>query len=243
MSFERPTALFVSDAPEMDTLKCPSYESWVGVGLKTPVSGTITNDVAKFVSGIRGSLRVQSGDTSLALTLLDNVEIQYNKLVAFIEKFFKELTTVANFPVESAWKLLGRCLGGFFQTMVATRSEIALLEDARTVDAKSQVIWTVLQCHAIIEQFIKVDFKGHTTMVQQMTLYMMTERVDPAQMIKQAATVESGHKAVQEALKAVKQLSDTVDKMKGEAATAKRKVDDVTNQLETLKKKVNAGKP
>jgi hypothetical protein len=242
MSFERPIALFVTDAVEMDTLKCSSYENWVGVGLKTSVSGTITNDVTKFVSGIRGALRFQSGDTSLAMTLLDNVEIQYNKLVAFIEKFFKELTTVANFPVESAWKLIGRCLGGFFQTMVATRSEIALLEEARTIDTKAQVIWTVLQCHAIVEQFIKLDFKGHTIMVQQMTLYMMTERVDPAQMVKQAATVETGHKAVQEALKLVKQLSDTVDKLKVEAATSKRKVDDVANQMETLKKKVNAGK-
>jgi hypothetical protein len=37
MSFERPSALIVTDAPEMDTLKCPSYESWVGVGLKTSV--------------------------------------------------------------------------------------------------------------------------------------------------------------------------------------------------------------
>jgi hypothetical protein len=106
------------------------------------------------------------------MTLLDNVEIQYNKLVAFIKKFFKELTTVANFPVESAWKLIGRCLGGFFQTMVATCSEIALLQEARTIDT----IWTVLQCHAIVKQFIKLDFNGHTTMVQQMTLYMMTER-------------------------------------------------------------------
>jgi hypothetical protein len=164
MSFECPVALFVTDAAEMETLKCSSYENWVGVGLKTSVSGTITNNVMKFVSGICGTLRFQSGDTSLAMTLLDNVEIQYNKLVAFIEKFFKELTTVANFPVESAWKLIGRCLvGGFFQTMVATRSEIALLEEAWTIDTKAQVIWTVLQCHAIVEQFLKLDFKGHTT--------------------------------------------------------------------------------
>jgi hypothetical protein len=146
---------------------------------------------------------------------------------------------VAKFPVESAWKLIGRCLGGFFQTMVSTWSEIALLQDARTVHTKAQVIWTVLQCHAIMEQFIKVDFKGHTTMVQQMTLYMMTEQVDPFQMIKHAATVEAGHKAVQEALKVAKQLSETVDKLKAEAATTKRKVDNVTNQLETLKKRVN----
>jgi hypothetical protein len=107
MSFERPVALFVTDAAEMDTLKCSSYKNWLGVGLKTSVSGTITNDVTKFVSGIRGTLRFQAGDTLLAMTLLDNVEIQYNKLVSFIKNFFKELTTVANFPVELAWKLIG----------------------------------------------------------------------------------------------------------------------------------------
>jgi hypothetical protein len=75
-----------------------------------------------------------------------------------------------------------------------------------------------------------------------MMLYMMTKQVDPAQMLKQAVTVENGHKAVQEAVKLVKQLSDMVDKLKGEAATNKRKVDDVTKQLETIKKKVNTGK-
>jgi hypothetical protein len=122
------------------------------------VSGTITNDVSIFVSGIRGTLHFQLGNTLLAMTLLDNVEIQYNKLVAFVEKFFKELTTMANFPSEPACKLIGRCLGGFFQTMVSTRSEITLLEDACTIDTKAQVIWTVLQCHAIVEQFIKLDF-------------------------------------------------------------------------------------
>jgi hypothetical protein len=160
MSFERPVALLVTDTEEMDTLKCSSYENWVGIGLKTSVLGTITSDVTKFVAGIRGTLQFQAGDTSLAMTLLDNVKFQYKKLVAFIEKFFKELTTVANFPIESAWKLIGRCLGGFFQTMVATRSEIALLEEALSIDTKAQVIWTVLQCHAIVEQFIKLDFKG-----------------------------------------------------------------------------------
>jgi peptidoglycan hydrolase CwlO-like protein len=79
-------------------------------------------------------------------------------------------------------------------------------------------------------------------MVQQMTLYMMTERVDPAQMVRQAATMEAGHKAVHGALKQVKQLSEIVEKLKGEATMAKRKVDNVTNQLKTLRKKVNTGK-
>jgi peptidoglycan hydrolase CwlO-like protein len=56
-------------------------------------------------------------------------------------------------------------------------------------------------------------------------------------------TMEGGHKSVQEALKQVKQLADSFDKVKTESAAAKRKIDDLSNQLETLKKKVNAGKP
>jgi hypothetical protein len=43
---------------------------------------------------------------------------------------------------------------------------------------------------------------------------MMTEQVDPEQIMKRAATVENGHKAVQEAVKLVKQLSETVDKLR-----------------------------
>jgi hypothetical protein len=176
------------------------------------------------------------------MTLLDNVEIQLNKSVEFIDKFFKELTMIANFSVESAWKLIGWCLGGFFQAMVAVRSERTLVEEVRTRDTKAQMIWTVLQCQAIVDQFVKFDFKGHTAMVQQMTLYMMTEQVDLAQMIKLVHTVEGGHKSVQDALKHVKQLAKTVDKMKAESAVLKCKVDDLSNQLETLKKKVSTGK-
>jgi hypothetical protein len=87
----------------------------------------VTSDVTKFVMGIFRSMRSQSGDTLLAMTLLDNVEIQLNKLVTFINKFFKELTKIANFSVVSAWKLIGRCLGGFFQAMVSVHSEMALV--------------------------------------------------------------------------------------------------------------------
>jgi hypothetical protein len=170
------------------------------------------------------------------------VEVQFNKLTAFIDKFFKELTTVANFPLDSAWKLIGRCLGGFFQSMVVIRSEVALLEEVKTQDHKAQMIWTVLQCHATVDQFIAVDFKGHTVMVQQMTLYMMTERVDPAQMVKLASTVEMGQNGILEAIKQVKALAGDLDKIKAESASHKRRLDDVFNQLEAIKKKGVAGK-
>ena len=126
--------------------------------------------------------------------------------------------------------------------MVSIRSEVALLEEVVTQDHKAQMIWAVLQCHAMVEQFIEVDFKGHTVMVQQMTLFMMTERVDPAQMVKMVSTVEIGQKSVTEALKTVKQLVIDLEKMKTDSAAQKRRLDDVFNQLEVIKKKVNNAK-
>jgi hypothetical protein len=160
-------------------------------------------------------MRSQSGGTSLAMTLLDNVKIQ------LIDKFFKELTMIANFSVGSAWKLIGRCLSGFFQAMVVVCLEMALVEEVRTRDTKAQMIWTITQCHTIVDQFVILDFKGHTTMLQQMTLYMMTEWVHPTQMIKLVSTIEGGHKAMQDAVKQVKQLVKTIDKSK---ATSKQSV-------------------
>ena len=158
MSFERPPALFVLDSSEVDVMKCTNYESWLGVGLKVSFLSTMTADITKFISGIRGTLKFCSGDTLLAGALLDSVESQFAKLATFVEKFYTDLTTVAHFPKESAWRLIGRCVGGFFQTMVPVRSEVAMLEEFRTLDHKAQMIWTVLRCHALVDQFVAVDF-------------------------------------------------------------------------------------
>jgi hypothetical protein len=101
-------------------------------------------------------MRSETGNTSLAITLLDNLAIQLNKLVEFIDKFFKELIMIANFLVDSAWKLIGRCLGGFFQAMVAVRSEMALVEEVRTRDTKAQMIWTILQSILLLSPLVSL---------------------------------------------------------------------------------------
>ena len=64
--------------------------------------------------------------------------------------------------------------------MVTVWSEVAMMTDLTLDDHKAQMLWTVLRCHALVAELIALDFWGHTVMVQQMTLYMMTERVDLA---------------------------------------------------------------
>jgi hypothetical protein len=231
MDFGRPPVLFEEGAAEVDTLKCKSHYAWTGRGLNVSYSKTITLDIKKMLGGLRGELRHEVGDTSLAGQLLSNVENQFNALINFIDTFYHELTTVANFPSVSAWKLIGRCLGGFFQSMVPVRSEAAMLTKITSVEQRAHLIWTVLQCHSVVEDFIALDFNGHTVMVQQMTLYMMTERVDPVQMERLKTIVNEASKSVAEMVKQVKSLADQV-------ATNKRNHDNLLNKVNTMKQKM-----
>jgi hypothetical protein len=229
----RPSILFQDDLLEMDVLKCRSHKSWMGANSMPPFQLNMAGELSRVIAGIRGTLRHQEGNTTLAHTLLGTIEVQYQKLVRFIESFYQELTSVANFPEESAWKLIGRCLGGFFQAMVPIRAGVTMLDEYKTVDQKAHMIWTVLQCHTIVEQFIDVGFKGHTTMVHQMTLYMMTERVDPSQLASLQTTVKEANQAVVEAVRNTKSFNETIDKLK-------RQVDNLKHELEQVKKRPRA---
>ena len=92
-------------------------------------------------------------------TLLDKVTLHFNNLLSFIEIFYPELTTVTRFLADLAWKLIGQCRGGFFQAMVTVRSEVAMMTDFTLDNHKAQMIWMVLHCHAIVDDFIAlIDF-------------------------------------------------------------------------------------
>ena len=123
--------------------------------------------------------------------------------------------------------------------MVTVRSEVAMMTDFTLDDHKAQMIWTVLRCHAIVEDFIALDFRGHTVMVQQMTLYMMTERVDPADMEDLARTVREANKSVLEAAKTVKTLSEALEKSRSDTNDFKRKYESLKSQVDGLSAKVN----
>ena len=218
-------------------MKCPSHVDWVGLGHKVSVLGTMNSDVTRMLTSIRGNFRSYSGETELAGALLSDVQSQFNKLTAFIQSFFLELTTVASFSKCLAWKLIGRCLGGFFQLMEAVRSEVTSLTEVQSIDNKAHMIWTVLWCHAIVEQFISLDFKGHTSMVHQMTLYMMTEWVAPTQVEKVEDAVGTATKAVADAVKMVNKANDMIEKMKMEMTGYKHSINNLKADLENVKKR------
>jgi hypothetical protein len=58
-----------------------------------------------------------------------------------------------------------------------------MLEEPHKLHAKSQMIWAVLQCHRVVVSFSDVQFRGHTSIVKEMSLFMLTERVDPTELV------------------------------------------------------------
>jgi hypothetical protein len=222
MRTKRPQVLFLLTGNDADVLKCTSFEEWGGHGLHVAVQTTVTNNMTKMLTGLRGSLKGMTGGKHLAESLLDQVLIQHTALMQYIERFFKELTQVANFPEVSAWKLIGRCLGGFFNSMASVRAEVTYLKEWETIENRAHMIWTVFRCHAIVEKFVAKEFTGHVVMVQHCTLYLMTERVDPD-------TVSKLKFQVPDALKTVKAMTDSVDALKKDNLELKRKFNDMSN--------------
>ena len=59
-----------------------------------------------------------------------------------------------------------------------------MLEDLGTLENKAACIWAVLQCHQVGGEFDILAYRGHPAVVKEMSLFMLTECVDPCEMQK-----------------------------------------------------------
>jgi hypothetical protein len=176
---------------------------------------------------------------TLALALLAAAKDQFTKLTSFIDRFYQELTEVAKFPKEPAWLLVGPCVGAVFHKMASIRSRVSMLEDRHKLHAKSQMIWAVLQCHRVVENFSAVQFRGHTSIVKEMSLFMLTERVDPTELVGMLQRVRDAEAAAASAKAEVKKLSEKFTTVTTEVASLKRQHNDLNNTYKQTKTKVD----
>eukprot|EP00978_Attheya_sp_CCMP212_P046685 scaffold405089_cov31-Attheya_sp.AAC.1 len=88
---------------------------------------------------------------------------------------------------------------------------------------KASYIWGVLQCYRVMEEFIEVGFQGHPSFVKEMSLFMLTERVDPSQVRRIDETVSSIRANVETGSRANRTLE-------GKYTALKRSYDNLTNE-------------
>jgi hypothetical protein len=66
-------------------------------------------------------------------------------------------------------------------------------------------MWAIFQMHRVIQSFISVQFKSHPAIVKEISLFMVTERVDPKEILELSVKCK---KAEADSAKAVADLKE-----------------------------------
>jgi hypothetical protein len=183
MSHVKPKNLYGTSTKELGFgPTIPSHDAWIGKGMAS-VKKTLNTYLTDYVSGIRGhivSTTLNGG--GLADALLTQVAAQWLALTDHFGKFFDHLVDISNFSRRTAHMLVGRSSHAIWEDMRRYRSRIALLHNLNRLDNKASYIWGVLQCHRVMQDYVKLEFQSHPSFVKEMSLFMLTERVDPSQL-------------------------------------------------------------
>jgi hypothetical protein len=145
-------------------------------------------------------------------------------MVSCIDTFHIDLIYVAKFTWPKAWQLLGWTMGLVFEAMAAPRAEVARMTRGQDLHSKTSLVWTVLRIHRAMQHFIEVKFQGHPTIFKEMTLFMLTERMDPSKLGKLSERIRDANTKATVAQKAALMLER-------EVITLKRNYDNILNKV------------
>jgi hypothetical protein len=160
----------------------PSRDAWVGKGV-TSIKKTLSTYLDDYVSGINGHVTgTSNGGDGLARALLSQVSAHWLSLTEHFGKFYDDLVDISNFSKPTAHLLVGRSSHAIWDDMRRYRSRIALLTNMNRLDTKASYIWGVLQCHRVMQEYVKASYQSHPSFVKELSLFMLTERVDPSQL-------------------------------------------------------------
>jgi hypothetical protein len=152
---------------------CSSYAIWV-TGTEC-YKDQLIEMLNKFCDGVLGTVPLGATNKNLVNTLLISVRTQWHNMCMFGDSFYVELTGVAGFNKEKAWKLVGHCVAALFSSLQPYCSPVAMLEDMGTIDNKAACIWAVLQCQRVGMSFDLVKYRSHPLVVKEMSLFMLME--------------------------------------------------------------------
>jgi hypothetical protein len=236
MTHKRPLCLF-GDGSQLARLDqgfamCKTYEHWIGGGEHVSHRTELSAQVRVHTDGAIG--QIGNGQTPahlLAHVLLNQVGMQWNALVGFIDTFYLDLVAKCKFDSGKAWKLVARCVAAVFEATQMHRSKVILLEDSTKLGQKAAFMWATFQTHRVIQSFIDVQFQSHSKIVTEISLFVVRERADPHEIESLATKCK---KAEEGSIKATTELK----KLQESQGELKRKHDALSAEFKTLKTKV-----
>jgi hypothetical protein len=196
---------------------------------------TLNKQMKDFAAGFLGNVGINTGGALLAKARMVDVKAQWYEVVSWADAFYKQLTEEANFKAKLAWRLVGRCVAAIFDSMNTARAKVALIEDPKPVENKARIIWCVLQSHTIMHGFINLKSQGHPIIVKEVTMFMVTDRVDPEELMELQSRLVASEKTTSQCTQAMKKMEENYNSLK-------RAFDNLQNELKPIKVKVN-GKP
>jgi hypothetical protein len=240
MSHKRPLCL-CGDGSKLAHLDagfamCKTYEQWIGGGIQVSYRAELGSQLLVCTDGILGQIGVPSTPAHyLAQVMLTQVGMQWNAVVGFIDMFYLERVAKCKFDSAKAWKLVAVCVAAIFEAAQPFRAKVILLEDSTKVNQKAAFMWAIFQTHRVIQSFIGVQFKSHpATIVKEISLFMVTERVDPKEILDLGLKCKKAEAEATKVVGDVKKLTESHNELK-------RKHDALLAGFKLIKAKVNKG--
>jgi hypothetical protein len=149
--------------------------------------------------------------------------------------FYLELVAKCKFDSTKAWKLVDVCVAAIFEAAQPFRAKVILLEDSTKVNQKASFMWAIFQTHRVIQSFIGVQFKSHPAIVKEISLFMVTERVDSKEILDLGLKCKKAEAEATKAVGDVKKLTESHNELK-------QKHDALLADFKLVKAKVNKGR-
>ncbi len=112
--------------------------------------------------------------------------------------------------------------------MAPYRAPVTMLDEMDDWDARAACVWAVMQCHQVGWAFDLVKYRGHPAVVKEMSLFLLTERVDPSEI---TACTERSKKAEKDA----SELKNEMAKLKEVANSLNREIKAAQGELKELR--------
>jgi hypothetical protein len=219
MSHKRPLCMY-GEGPRLAHLDkgfvmCKTYDQWIGSGNQVSYRQELSNQILVYTDVVLGQIGAPETPAHyLAQLLLTQVGMQWNAVVGFIDLFYLELVAKAKFDAKKSWKLVTVCVAAIFEAAQPFRAKVILLEESTKVDQKAAFMWAIFQMHRIIQSFISVQFKSHPAIVKEISLFMVTERVDPKKMLELSVKCKKAGADSAKAVADLKKLNEAHNELK-----------------------------
>ena len=202
-----------------------TYDIFCGKGRSVSGRQTLKDKIRDMISGIRGVINQSPGNglaKQLALHLLREVASQIDEIISFIGDYYEELFLLCDHTKEVSWKFVGNCNYAIHKETSHPRIQVAQLIDIGEPKVKAQIIWALLQSHAILNRIIKAKFKSDPVITTTMSNFIMKNRVDKS--------------AFTDWTTKITQATKKMDALDGEVRPLKSTVQEHTKQITNLQK-------